>query len=171
MSFDIHYYTCNLGTRREAQKNPLTGEVQSVPVDDGLSDSERAAVIGLLRSGGAAEPDEFGCYALELPDGGSAEVYAGDLRGPDRCDGLMVALWSLAPGLVSFLWELCRAGNMVAMPVMEDEVAAVAGEAQRERVRARWPGVVVVRSPEEFGRLLGGGFAAWRAYRDRVVGE
>jgi hypothetical protein len=171
MSFDIVYHTCNLGTRREKRKNPLTGRVQSVPVDNGLTDAERAAVRRLLRSGGAAAPDEFGCYAVELPDGGSAEVYAKELHESGHCDGLMVSLRGMTPGLVVFLWELCQAGNMSATPIMEDEVVAVASEEQRQRVKDRWPEAVVVASPDEFRELLSGGLAAWQAYRDQVVGE
>jgi hypothetical protein len=171
MSFDILYHTCNLGTRTEERKNPLTGQVQSVPVDNGLSDAERAAVLSLLKSAGAAAADKFGCYAVELSDGGSAEVYSSGLGGPEQCDGFMVSLRGLTPRLTQFLWELCRAGNMVAIPVMEDEVVVVTTEDQLNRVRARWPKAVVVGSPEEFGRLLGGGLAAWQAYRDQVCGE
>jgi hypothetical protein len=66
---------------------------------------------------------------------------------------------------------LCRAGNMAATPIMEDEVVVVASEEQRRRVQGRWPAAVVVGSPEEFGQLLGGGIAAWQAYRDQVVGD
>jgi hypothetical protein len=142
-----------------------------LPVDDRLSASERAAVLGLLRSGGAADPDRFGSYVLDLPDGGSAEVFAAELRGPEQCDGLMVAARSMTPGLVSFLWELCRAGNLVAIPVVEGPVVAVASEGQRARVRTRWPEAIVVGSPEAFGRLLSGGFGAWQAYRDQVAGQ
>jgi hypothetical protein len=73
--------------------------------------------------------------------------------------------------LVEFLWELCRAGNMVAIPVMEGEVAAVTSEDQLRRVQGRWPQVVVVGSPPAFGRLLSGGLADWQAYRDQITGE
>ena len=169
MSFDIYYQTCNLGTGTARRKNPFTGAIESVPIDDGLSVSERAAVETLLRSSGATGPDQFGCYVLDLPDGGSAEVFARGLGGAEPFDGLMVAARSLTLGLASFLWELCRAGNMVAMPVMEEEVAAVASEAQRARVQSRWPEAVVVGSASEFSHLLNGGFAAWQSYRDQVA--
>ena len=115
MSFDIYYQTCNLGTGTARRKNPFTGEVESVTVDDGLSTSKRAAVGTLLRSSGATGPDRFGCYVLDLPDGGSAEVFARGLDGAKSFDGFMIAARSLTPGLASFLWELCRAGKMAAM--------------------------------------------------------
>ncbi|MBN9517118.1 hypothetical protein J0H58_01145 [bacterium] len=170
MSFDIHYHTCNLGTRTTRQRNPFTGEVQSVPVGDGLSDAERATVRDMLRAAGADAPDEFGCYAVEVPDGGAAEVFASGLVGPEPCDGFMVSLRGMTPGMARLLWELCRDGNMAATPVMEDEVVVVASEAQLRRVQARWPGAVVVGSPDELGRLLDGGIAAWQAYRNQVAG-
>jgi hypothetical protein len=171
VSFDIHYHTCNLGTRTAKRKDPFTGKLQSVPVDDGLTDAERAAVRKLLKAAGAAKPDEFGCYVVEFKDGGSAEVFASELAGPEQCDGLMVSLHGLTPQVVAFLWELCRAGGMASTPVMEDEVVVVASAEQLQRVKGRWPAAVVVGSPEELGRLLNGGVAAWQAYRDRVVGE
>jgi hypothetical protein len=171
VSFDIHYHTRNLGTRTAKRKNPFTGKMQSVPVDDGPTDAERAAVRKLLESAGAAEPDEFGCYAVAFKDGGSAEVFASGLAGSGQCDGLMVSLHGLTPDVVGFLWELCRAGGMAATPVMEDEVVVVASEEQQLRVQGRWPAAVVVGSPEELGRLLSGGVAAWQAFRDQAVGE
>jgi hypothetical protein len=161
MSFDIHYHTCNLGTRTGERKNPFTGEMQAAPVDDGLTDAERAAVRKLLKAAGAAKPDEFGCYAVEFKDGGSADVFASELAGSEQCDGLMVSLHGLTPAVVVFLYELCRAGNMAATPIMEDEVVVVATEELRRRVQGRWPAAVVVGSPEEFARLLSGGVAAW----------
>jgi hypothetical protein len=114
VSFDIHYHTCNLGTQTAKRKNPFTGKVQTVPVDDGLTDAERAAVPKLLKSAGTAKPDEFGCYAVEFKDGGSADVFASELAGSERCDGLMVSLHGLTPGVVGLVWELCRAGGMAA---------------------------------------------------------
>jgi hypothetical protein len=145
--------------------------MQSVPVDDGRTDAERAAVRNLLRSAGAAAPDEFGCYAVQFEDGGSAEVFASELGGPEQCDGLVVSLHRPTPAVIGFVYELCRAGNMSATPVMEDEVVVVASEGQRRRVQCRWPAAVVVGSPDGLGRLLGGGVAAWHAYRDQVAGE
>jgi hypothetical protein len=171
LSFDIHYHTCNLGTRMAKRRNPLTGKMQSVPVDDGLTDTEWACVPRLLRSAGAAASDEFGCYAVAFPDGGSAEVFASELAGPGPCNGLMVSLHGLTPGLIGFLWELCRSGNMAVAPIMEDEVVVVATKEQFRRVQSRWPDAVVVGSPDEFARLLSGGIAAWQAYREQIAGE
>lgn len=170
MSFDIHYHTCNLGTRTEQRKNPFTRAVQTVAIDNGLSATERANVLKLLQESGAVGPDEFGSYVLDLSDGGSAEVFAKELEGEGSFDGCMVAIRSLTPKLISLLWELCHAGNMVAMPVMENAVSVVSDEQQRRQIQARWPDAVVVPSPEDFGRLLRGGFDAWRSYRDQVTG-
>lgn len=171
MSVDIHYHTCNLGTQTAMRRNPFTGEEQAVPIDDGLSDAERAAVCNLLASAGAASPDEFGCYVVEFEDGGSAEVFASELAGSEQCDGLMVSLHGLTPGTCAFLWQLCHDGGMAATPIMEDEVVVVATAEQLKQVRGRWPDAIVVGSPEELGHLLSGGVAVWQAYRDQVVRE
>jgi len=78
----------------------------------------------------------------------------------------------MTPELLRFLWELCRAGNMAATPVMEDEVFAVASESVNgQEVAGRWLGAVVVGSPDELGRLLSSGLAAWQAVPDQVAGE
>ena len=140
MSFDILYHTRNLGTRTAKRKNPFTGKMQSVPVDDGLTDTERADVRKLPRSAAAANPDEFGCYAVEFKDGGSAEVFASELAGTEQCDGLMVSLHGLTLAVVGFLYELCRAGNMAATPIMEEEVVVVASEEQLARRGCRSAG-------------------------------
>src|SRR5437764_10670755 len=170
MSFDIHYHTCNLGTRTAKRKNPFTGKMQSVPVDDGLTEAERAAVRKLLKSAGAAKPDEFGCYAVEFKDGGSAEVFASELGGSEQCDGLMVSLHGLTPGVVRFLWELCRAGGMAATPVMEEEVVVVASPEQLQRVKGRSPAAVVVGSAAWLGRWLNRTGAAGQACSGRRAG-
>jgi hypothetical protein len=82
-----------LGSRMVERQNPFTGKTQLVPVDDGLSDAERAAVLLLLRSTGAAAPDEFGCYVVELADGGGRPR----CRQPNSADERSAtALWFLS---------------------------------------------------------------------------
>jgi hypothetical protein len=169
MSFDIFYRACNLGTRSEQRKNPFTREVRSVAIDDGLSAVEREGVLQLLRGVAGAPRDKSGAYSLDLPDGGSAELFVEGLDGTAKCTGCMVAIRSLTPALVSFLHDLSRAGNMVAMPAMEGPAVIVVDERQRQRVSSRWPDAVIIASPEELGHLLGGGFGAWQKYRDQVI--
>jgi len=169
MSFDIFYQTCNLGTRREQRKNPFTREMRSVVIDDGLTAAERKGVLQLLQRSAGAARDKSGDYSLDLPDGGSAELFIEGLDGIGKCNGCMVAIRSLTPNLVSFLHDLARAGNMVAMPAMEASAVIVVDERQRQQISSRWPDAVVIASPEELGHLLGGGFGAWHKYRDQVI--
>ena len=171
MSFDIHYRTCNLGTRTVERENPFTGDMQTVPVDHGMSTTGRAAVRKLLASAGASKPDKYGRYTVKFSDGGTAEVFADELEGPEQCDGLMVSLRGMTEQTVGFLWELCREGNMAAIPVMEEDILVVVSEKQRQRVQGRWPDAVAVGSPKELDRLLKGGLAAWQAYRKQVAGD
>jgi hypothetical protein len=170
MSFDIYYFSCSTITHRENRLNPFTGTTEVTEVDDGLTAAERAAVRELLRRRNAGGPDEHGYYALRFADGGSADISI-DLGGPGTCDSAMVVVrspWS--PQLVHFLFELGQVGNMVMVPVMEGSVPLVASEEQRQRVQARWPEAVVVRSAEELRAFLSGGLAVWQAYRDQVCG-
>jgi hypothetical protein len=164
MSFEIYYLTCYPGTRTEQRTNPFTGQVQAVPVDD-LTDTERPAVLQLLRSHGAFGPNEFRHYGLRLSDGGSVTVEADDLNGAGRCDCLLVSLDALTTDVLRFLWELCQVANLAAFPVKEEQVVIVASEDQRQRIAGRWGQAVAAASPEEFGILLREGIAAWQAYR------
>jgi hypothetical protein len=168
MSFDIYYFSCSPTTHREDRRNPFTGKVESMEVDDGLTAAERSAVRELLRRRNAVGPDDHGYYVLRFADGGSAD-FSTDLDGPGACDGGLIEIRGpLSPQLVQFLFDLGRVGNMVTVPVMEGSVPLVASEEQRQRVQARWPESVVVGSAEELRALLSGGFAAWQAYRDQV---
>ncbi len=55
--FFLHLQSCNLGTHVRKVKNPFTGEALAVPIDLGLTSSERDAVRALLAEVGASPPD------------------------------------------------------------------------------------------------------------------
>ena len=165
MSFDLFYMPCRFGTEPVERENPFTGEIQaSLPVEP-LSAEDVRAVRAALAGAGARGPDEFGCFVVELGDGGGAEVF-----GDDLSTGLMVALRGLTPDLLRFLYDLLRAADWVLLPAMEGNPAIVSSPGLSGGFADRFP-EVVCGSPEELGAILSGGFDAWRAYRDRIAGE
>jgi hypothetical protein len=169
MSLDIHYITCNFDTR-VLRKNPFTGKIQSVSAPDTLTQVERAAVLRLLREVGADDTDQFGAYPVELPDGGSADVSAIEDEETNGWIGLLICLRTISPRLAKLLWELCRDGNMAAVPVVkgEDPIVLVANEKQRERAFARWSSPVIADSPDRLVQLLRSSCATTSAFQALV---
>ena len=165
MSFDLFYMPCRFGTEPVERKNPFTGEIQSsLPVEP-LSAEDVRAVRGALVGAGARGPDEFGCFVVELGDGGTAEVF-----GDDLSTGLMVALRGLTPDLLRFLYDLLGAADWVLLPTMEGNPAIVTSPGLASGFADRFP-EVFCGSPEEVGVILSEGVQAWRRYRDQFVGE
>lgn len=169
MSFDVFLQSVRRGEPREAT-NPLTGQVATVPAAGGLSAGEREAVLGVLASHGLQGPDEFGCYPINLPDGGSGELYASELAGPEACGGMMVACRGLSPQLSGLVFGLMAGGNMAALPAMEDTRTFVASEEWSDFTPGDGaPPTVVVQSAAELHAALAGGYDGWKRYRDQVI--
>jgi hypothetical protein len=165
MSFDLFYQPCRSGTEPVERKNPFTGEIQtSLPVEP-LSAGDVRAVRRVLAGVGACGPDEFGCFVVELGDGGGAEVFASDLA-----TGCSVALGGLTPSLWQFLYELLTAAHWVLLPAMEGSLAIVSSPGLASGFADSFP-EVVCGSPEELGAILSGGYGVWKSFRDRIVGE
>jgi hypothetical protein len=172
MGFDIEFITHRPTGGSVELPNPFKpGEMMRVSSDAGLSDDERAAIVALLRSSRPAESSADGVFGYQFDDGGIADVYAPTLDGDAACTSLSAEVYSLSPRTVGLLFEIMRIGNLVALPVGEESVAAVANEDTRQRVAERYPQTVVVGSPGEFERLLSGGYDGWLSYRNQVVGD
>ncbi len=165
MSFDIFFQPCRYSGKSVTKKNPFTGQVQSVLESDPLTSAEVKAVRAVLTKAGAKQPDEFGCYAVRVADGGEAEVF-----GEDLAESCMVALRGLTPGLVTFLMDLLKAGNWVMLPAMEGNPAITASPDHLKGIPKGFPEVTTCTSADGLGVLLSGGFGAWKTYRDQVVG-
>jgi hypothetical protein len=160
VSFDIFFCPWRRGDTPVEQENRFTGEVQTVLPIVPLTPGEVAAVQSVLREAGAQGPDEFGCYVIEVEDGGAAEVFAEQLD-----DGCMVSVRGLTPGLLGFLYALLKAADWVMLPVMENGVTIAASPMSQ----LAGPEAVPCDSAEGLGVLLKEGFDAWQRYRDQVV--
>jgi hypothetical protein len=166
MSFDIFFQTGRFGEKRVPKKNPITGKAKMVFPEEPLSTAEVDAVRELLKRVEARGPDEYGCYRVELADGGNAELSAGNLEW-----GCMATLRGITPNLTHFLFDLLKAGNRVMLPVMEDLVAITASPGSTKGIPEDFPKIVVCNSPDEMRLLLTNGVNAWQRYRDQVVGN
>jgi hypothetical protein len=165
LGFDIFFQPCRFSGRPVVKNNPFTGEVMSILPEEPLSDAEVKAVRQVLKQVEALGPDEYGCYVVELKDGGGAEVFADDLK-----TGCMVTLRGITPILIHFLFDLLKAGNWVMLPAMEDTVAITTSPGSMRGVPADFPRIVPCNAADEVGVLLRDGVQAWQEYRDRVVG-
>lgn len=166
MSFDIFFQTCRFGTTLVEEKNPSTGMVRSVLPSDPLMPSEFTALRAVLKKVTARGPDEFGCYVVQFPDGGSAEVFGCELE--QHC---MVAVRGTTPDLFRFLFDILMAGNWVMLPAMEDAVAITCSPQSVKNLPGDFPRLVVCNSADDLGILLSKGFGAWKKYRDQIVGD
>jgi hypothetical protein len=123
------------------------------------------AVREILVAARARGPDEFGCFVVELGDGGGAEVFATNLEA-----GCMVAVRGITPDLLRFLFDLLTAANWVLLPAMEGNPAIVKSTVLASGLADSFP-EIACGSPEVLGTILSGGFDAWKRYRNQVVGD
>lgn len=164
MSFDIFFQTVRYNGGQVVTKNRFTGQTISEPASDPLTAAELKAVRNVLKQVDAKGPDEFGCYVVQFPDGGAAEVFANELE-----TGGMVALRGMTPDLTRFLFDLLRAGNWVMLPAMEDSVAMTTSPNNITGAPDDFPKIVTVSTADEVDVLLSKGVKAWQKYRDRVM--
>jgi hypothetical protein len=151
MSFDIFLVHFENGHVSEVQRQPV-----------------RAVLQRTLYHG----PDKFGFYRVSFPDRTDVEFSAHGLESDESFTSCAFHIRAFGEALMTFLFEVACAGDMVMMPAMEGYPLILVSESQRahvpaEVVEALRP--VVVQSPAELSALLSGGFAGWSAYRDRVV--
>jgi hypothetical protein len=165
MSFDIFFQTCRFATEPVETKNPFTGKVEKLNRSSPLDEAELAAVReALVDRGRATGPDDAGNYAIDLADGGSAEVYAENLR-----DGCMFAIGNLTSGLTAILYDVLDAGRWVMLPAIETSIAITCSPQHVNAAPADFPRIVTCRSSQELAQLLSGGFDSWNEYRNSVV--
>lgn len=164
MSFVIFFQPCRFSGEPVKQKNPFTGEEQSLVPNESLTPAEENAVRVVLKHANAKGPDDFGYYVVETDDGCGAEVCASNLR-----DSCMVSVRGLTPGLVRFLFDLLKAGNWVMVPAMEPNIAISCSPENLKGIPEDFPKVLACTSADELGAQLSDGFKRWPKYRDQVT--
>lgn len=166
MSFDIFFQPCRFGGNTIQVENPFTGETQTTPENEPLKPAELRAVQTVLKRANARGPDEFGCYVVQLADGGGAEIFGKDLE-----NSCMVALRGMTSDTCQLLFDLLKAGNWVMIPAMEDTAAITASWHSVKNAPDDFPRIVVCHSAAELSVLLSKGVREWERYRDQIRDE
>ncbi len=133
---------------------------------------DRRAVLQVLRAATYRGPNESGFYVVAFPDGVEAVLWAEGLESEGPFDGCAFHIRAFGDGLMEFLFDVARAGDMVLFPAMGGNSLVLVSEGQKAAVPADMQEdfqTVVVRSGGELGAVLRGGFEGWSAYRDQVV--
>jgi len=132
---------------------------------------DRQPLLAVLKSASYRGPDDFGFYVVEFADGVDVEFSAKGLESEDPFTGCAFHIRGFGDGLMQFMFDIARAGDMVIIPAMEGNPLVLVAEGQRRNVPADLQESfqsIVVASAGELGAILSGGFKGWSAYRDRV---
>ncbi|QDU79952.1 hypothetical protein Pla110_16740 [Polystyrenella longa] len=152
-SFGIH--TSNLGDRYREGTNPFTGKTTRFPIDDGLTDSEIAAIKQVFKDNGfkGPEPDGDG-YAIYGRDGSSLRFRFRDLDSDPRCVSgtVEIVVKKLNTKIIGFVLDVARAGNMVITNGVRD--ALVLDRDPDAQLKSRWPDAKKVSSVSELGNWI-----------------
>ena len=135
----------------------------------------RDSVRAVLQTREFTGPDDFGFYVVKFPDGVDVELSAKGLNGAAIFTGCAFHIRGMSPHLVSFIFEIAKAGDMVVLPAMEDFVPILSSPQQKQQLPAdlsqQSPVAVVCESPAELGSLLSGGYAGWQEYRNQMLNK
>ena len=138
-----------------------------------LADAPRETVLAVLRMRRYTGPDQFGFYAVELPDGNSVEFSARGLESEGPFQKCALHVRGFGSGVTEFLFDIAKAGRFAVVPAMdgnpvflvESDMMADLPADMLEDLRP-----VLVTSASAMADGLFGGFKAWAEYRDHVVG-
>ena len=94
------------------------------------------------------------------------------LESSERFTGCTFHIRGFGDGLMRFILDIARAGDMVILPAMEGNPLILVSKEQindvpvdvRENFRS-----IIVSDAGELDAVLAGGFEGWSAYRDHVV--
>jgi hypothetical protein len=106
---------------------------------------------------------------IEADDGSWFEWYGPRPADPvGKGEGGMAALGGLSIPTCRCLYAIAAKTDWVIMAAMEDSRPVRVKEARALPVPDEMGEALMVESPEELCEYLGGGFAAWSRYRDRI---
>ncbi len=135
--------------------------------------ADRDAARAVLSRHNYLHDPESDHYRVELSDGSSFSMYSEGLDGGTEVfNGGMIVLHGISPAICDFIFEFGRAANCAILPAMEPACVLLSREDLARHLPASLTDncqQVVVADGAEVRAALGGGYAAWRAYRDHVV--
>lgn len=133
---------------------------------------DRTQVREVLSARRYRGPDQFGFYVVAFPDGTDVEFSAKGLELDASFTGCAFHMRGFGEGLVKFIFDIARGGDMVIIPAMEGNPLILVSEQQRKNIPAELREgfkSVVVDSAGELGAILRGGFGGWSTYRDQIL--
>jgi hypothetical protein len=140
-----------LGNAVRKGTNPFTGEAVEFHIDDGLSDSERAAVKRLPLEFHAVGPDADGYYRIKFTDDTYINVGNGPLDGSTPCVGVKLEIEGpVNADVLRFARRLAIEGCMSVGSATDPGIVALVATAQDPRVRERWPHAPVLETDDKF---------------------
>lgn len=162
--YEFNLHTCNLSDRTRPAIHPITRARLDIPVDEGLTPTERQALRATFDEYGITGQEPHGeGYAWYLPENGSVRLRAGpDLEATDkRLPGFAVEITvnRLTDGVLAFVLKVARQGNLALMSFTGDRVRLVK-PLNDPRIKKRWPDAGVITTVDElrswFEKEIGG---------------
>jgi hypothetical protein len=157
MSFDLHLERLEFG--------------KSAQVD-------RACVLSLLRRHCQNSADRFGYYELKFPDGSHVELQAKGLESDDSFTGCGFHLRGFSPAILTFVFDLAVAGDMVIFNAqgiedsLEKPLVILVNQLQKIHLpEGMGHHPVLCTSPRQLTQLLGLSFEQWSEFRDAAIGQ
>lgn len=126
--YSFYFHTRNLGKKVHRATDPFTGEARDIPIDDGLTASERKVLGSVLAKHGFKGPEPEGeGYALYLAEGQRVRVRDGDLMGTEPITGFAVevTVLELTDEVLGVLLDLAKSGNLAFTSETGDNVRIV----------------------------------------------
>jgi hypothetical protein len=172
-----------------ASGTPLAAERQALGLQDVVvsfdvflqrfANGERAEVDRLpvrevLRAATYRGPDDFGFYVVAFPDGVEVEFSARGLESEKSFTECAFHIHGIGDGLMKFVFDVARAGDMVIIPAMEGNPLVMVSESQGASVPVDVSASlqpILVRSPGELGAVLTSGVEGWSTYRAHILGR
>jgi hypothetical protein len=134
MGISLMLHSVRLGSRRRADEDEDDEEYSPDPAE-ALTESEKQAVRALL---GGARPMRRTFYRVETPDG-PVTLQAPGLQGPETCHYIRLRMRSVAPGTMTLLFELMRAGNLFMVTNFAQRDLVAVSEEQAQAMAGRLP--------------------------------
>ena len=94
----------------------------------------REAVREVLGRASCHGPDEFGFYLITFPEGVEVEFSARGLESDETFTGCAFHIGRFGDGLMKFILDVARAGDMVIVPAMEGNPLILVSKDQQFQV-------------------------------------
>jgi len=140
--------------------------------DGDSAEADRMPVREVLSETAFRGPDEFGFYVVAFPGGGDVEFSAKGLESQEPFTDCAFHIRGFSDGLMKFIFDVARAGDMVILPAMKGNPLVMVSESQAREIPSDLRDgfrPIVVRSGQELAAVLSGGFEGWAAYRDQIL--